>query len=302
MIKFKECARKVDIESTTSLCMDVPTCWNFTYLMLVGGIKYRRVFCMLECDDLAYKHCPTEEEWERGKVMSEFLEPFYEITNLFSGSSYPTSNLYFMEVWNIAQLLEMNSRSHDEVVRSMSLLMKSKFEKYWEDYSDIPLMGAVFDPRMKLKLVEYCYSTLDSLSSQDKVNRLKMKLYSLYDEYQKKSVDASSIKIPQSSGSSNSEVGESKFMEGGVRKELRMKSRVLVGYKSYKGLTSDTKSALDVYLEDLPMDEDVEIDLLKYWKEKSSRFGVLARMACDVLSIPITTEHPNLPLALVHMS
>ncbi|XP_042026424.1 uncharacterized protein LOC121773313 [Salvia splendens] len=71
-------------------------------------------------------------------------------------------------------------------------------------------------------------------------------------------------------------------MEGGVRKALRMKSRVLVGYKSYKGLTSDTKSALDVYLEDLPMDEDAGIDLLKYWKEKSSRFGVLARMACDV--------------------
>ncbi|KAG6397315.1 hypothetical protein SASPL_143481 [Salvia splendens] len=171
-----------------------------------------------------------------------------------------------MEVWNIAQLLEMNSRSHDEVVRSMSLLMKSKFEKYWEDYSDILSMGAVFDPRMKLKLVEYCYSTLDPLSSQDKVNRLKMKLYTLYDEYQKKSVDASSIKIPQSNGSSNSE-----------------------GYKSYKGLTSDTKSALDVYLKDLPMDEDAEIDLLKYRKEKSSRFGVLARMVCDMLSIPITT-------------
>ncbi|KAG6384336.1 hypothetical protein SASPL_155856 [Salvia splendens] len=160
-------------------------------------------------------------------MMSEFLEPFYEITNLFSGSSYPTSNLYFMEVWNIAQLLEMNSRSHDEVVRSMSLLMKSKFEKYWEDYSDILFMGAVFDPRMKLKLVEYCYSTLDPLSSQDKVKRLKMKLYTLYDEYQKKSVDASSIKIPQSSGSYNSEVGEAKFMEGGVRKALRMKSGVL---------------------------------------------------------------------------
>ncbi|KAG6421326.1 hypothetical protein SASPL_117877 [Salvia splendens] len=120
-----------------------------------------------------------------------------------------------MEVWNTARLLETNSRSHDKVVRSMSLLMKSKFEKYWEDYSDILSMGAVFDPRTKLKLVEYCYSTLDPLSSQDKVNRLKMKLYTLYDEYKKKMVDASLSKGPQSSGSSNHEVGELKFIGGG---------------------------------------------------------------------------------------
>ncbi|KAG6436347.1 hypothetical protein SASPL_101243 [Salvia splendens] len=132
-----------------------------------------------------------------------------------------------MEVWNIARLLEMNSRSHDEVVRSMSLLMKSKFEKYWEDYSDILSMGAVFDPRMKLKLVEYCYSTPDPLSSQDKVNRLKMKLYTLYDEYKKKMVDASLSKGPQSSGSSNHEVGEPKFIGGGGVRKMKMNPNVL---------------------------------------------------------------------------
>ena len=32
MIKFKECARKVDAEFTTR--------WNSTYLMLANGIKY----------------------------------------------------------------------------------------------------------------------------------------------------------------------------------------------------------------------------------------------------------------------
>ena len=52
--------------------------------------------------------------------MCEFLEPFYEITTLIFGSSYPTSNLYFMQVWNIARLLDMNSKSHDEPVKSMS--------------------------------------------------------------------------------------------------------------------------------------------------------------------------------------
>ena len=28
--------------------------------------------------------------------------------------------------------------------------------------------------------------------------------------------------------------------------------------------------------------------MLSYWRERSNRFGDLARMACDVLSIPIT--------------
>ena len=163
MMKFKECAQKIGIEVTSSLCLDVPTRWNSTYLMLNSGIQYRRVFNMLEFEDLNYKHCSTKEEWERGEVMCKFLKPFYDITTLISGSSYPTSNLYFMEVWKIACLLERNSKSQDEIVKSMSLQMSSKFEKYWEEYSEILSMGAVFDPRLKLKVLEYCYSRIDPI-------------------------------------------------------------------------------------------------------------------------------------------
>ena len=213
MIKFKECARKTGVEFTSSLCMDVPTRWNSTYLMLDSGIKYRRAFFMLKYDDLAYKHCPTEEEWERGEVMRTFLKPFYDITTLISGSSYRTSNLYFVEVWKISRLLETNSRSQDEVVKSMSIMMKSKFEKYWEEYSEILSIGAVFDPRMKLKLLEYFYTKIDPLSSKDKIAKLKMKLHILYDEYRKRGIGLSLFKVPQSSGSSNSQVGVSEFME-----------------------------------------------------------------------------------------
>ena len=55
-----------------------------------------------------------------------------------------------------------------------------------------------------------------------------MKLYILYDEYKKNGVDASLVKVPQSSGSSNSEVGEPKFKGGGARKALKMNPNVLV--------------------------------------------------------------------------
>lgn len=101
MNKFKECAQKTGIEMTSLVCLDIATRWNSTYMMLASAVKYRRVFNMLAFDDLAYKLCPTEEEWERGERMCEFFSPFYEITTLISGSTYSTFNLYFMEVWKI---------------------------------------------------------------------------------------------------------------------------------------------------------------------------------------------------------
>lgn len=57
-----------------------------------------------------------------------------------------------------------------------------------------------------------------------------------------------------------------------------------------KFASGDKKSYLDKYLEDELEDESNDIDLLQFWKNKESSFGPeLARMACGVLSIPITT-------------
>nr|GLL44827.1 zinc finger BED domain-containing protein RICESLEEPER 2-like [Ipomoea trifida] len=53
--------------------------------------------------------------------------------------------------------------------------------------------------------------------------------------------------------------------------------------------SGDTKSNLDKYLEDDQLNELDDIDVLTYWKEKEHRYGELAKMACDVLSIPITS-------------
>lgn len=51
------------------------------------------------------------------------------------------------------------------------------------------------------------------------------------------------------------------------------------------------KSALDKYLDEpvLDMGSNLDLDVLTYWKNNSSRFKELSLMACDVLSIPITT-------------
>lgn len=98
MIHFKDCVKQVgNIDTKVGLRMDVPTRWNSTFAMLESAIKYRRAFVKLSLTDSHFVHCPTTEEWMRGEVMCDFLRPFYVITNLFFGSSYPTSNAYFFE-------------------------------------------------------------------------------------------------------------------------------------------------------------------------------------------------------------
>jgi len=47
-----------------------------------------------------------------------------------SGSSYPTSNLYFFQVWKIQCLLIESVQDGDEVIRNMVEKMMVKFDKY----------------------------------------------------------------------------------------------------------------------------------------------------------------------------
>ena len=47
--------------------------------------------------------------------------------------------------------------------------------------------------------------------------------------------------------------------------------------------------SLDLYLEEPRISFSGNFDVLGYWKDRSNRFGDLARMTCDVLSILITT-------------
>ena len=100
---------------------------------------------MFSLNDRNYKYFPSNK-WVRGEKICKFLMPFYEMTKLISGSSYPTSNLYFSQVWKIEVLLLEYLNGEDEVLKMMASQMKHKFDKYLNEYSVLFAMGVVLDP------------------------------------------------------------------------------------------------------------------------------------------------------------
>ncbi|XP_013589208.1 PREDICTED: zinc finger BED domain-containing protein DAYSLEEPER-like [Brassica oleracea var. oleracea] len=272
---FQKCVDAAGVVESGWLILDVSTRWNSTYYMLERSLKYRNAFVKLETfDKKSYKSAPTAEEWTRADNICDFLGPFAVITSLMSGSNYPTANLYFYQVWLIHDWLRRNEESDDEIVRHLVPPMKEKFDKYWDEASGIFAMAAVFDPRFKLSIVECCLGKLDMSTRDEKVKNLRENLSILFETYDKKSKNNSPSTEPRET------VSQKACAAGSIGTAFRKVSGIVSG-----------KTPLQAYLEEPPLDitNFQSLDIFDWWKDNEHRYGDLAAMACDLLSIPITT-------------
>ncbi|KAG4982736.1 hypothetical protein JHK87_027485 [Glycine soja] len=157
------------------------------------------------------------------------------------------------------------ARDEDEVIKRMAEDMMLKFDKYWDEYSVVLAFDAVFYPRIKFESLGFCYKKIDPLTWEMKVEKVKRKLYKLWNFYAPKTKSSSSSVKPPSSS-----------------QDFEYKEQV----------ASDSgKSQLDTYLEEttLNLHFTAHMDVLDRWKTKNPRFPHLSIMACDLLSILVTT-------------
>ncbi|XP_026430914.1 zinc finger BED domain-containing protein RICESLEEPER 2-like [Papaver somniferum] len=259
---------------------DVKTRWNSTYLMLDSCLVYRSVFAHLKEVDSDYTNFPTDEEWDQIEVVTKFLKTFYDLTTLFSGSKYPTSNLYFEGVCQVQVLLKKESTNEIEFIGDMVKEMQEKFNSYWENLSPILAMALVLDPRLKLKYLNFDYSKLypDVRQLESKVSYVREDMKKLYNEY---------YTLSRASGSGTQNFGIQTGANSAHQGSEWIQEYV-AAQESGGDLQSDL-SELDQYLSEKYGFVNQPLDILMYWKAQEQRFPVLSRMAGDILSIPIST-------------
>ncbi|KAG5528097.1 hypothetical protein RHGRI_028886 [Rhododendron griersonianum] len=181
LIQFSEIAKQLQLPSKR-LILDCPTRWNSAYLMLSAALEFKDVFPRYSERDLGFAYVPSYEEWEKVEKVCQFLEIFNDVTNIISGSEYPTSNLFLTEVWRIKEILDKSTEDCDDCIRLMAIRMKLKFDKYWGESNLLMGLGKILDPRYKMVLPGFCFPVIyyDPLP---KVSQLKDSLYELYNEY-----------------------------------------------------------------------------------------------------------------------
>ncbi|WCJ29532.1 hypothetical protein M5689_011160 [Euphorbia peplus] len=104
--KFEATLRQLKIPFSKKLVLDCKTRWNSTFLMLQVAISYKDAFKQLKQRDSLYKCVPSDQEWEVAREFCKRLELFYRVTERFSGTHFPTANLYFPNICQIRVALD----------------------------------------------------------------------------------------------------------------------------------------------------------------------------------------------------
>nr|KAJ0189759.1 hypothetical protein LSAT_V11C800454260 [Lactuca sativa] len=274
-IEFLRAVQHVGIESSRGLRQDVSTRWNSTFLMLDNALFYKKALLQMAKTDANFVHCPSSQEWSKIEKICKFLQVFHEVTLAFSGSKYPTANLYFPNVLKIRLLLKEDVVSNDDFIKIMATRMNLKFDKYWSEFSTIMGIVVIFDPHYKFQVIDWPFKRVYGKTSDLEIDLFKKKLFSLFDEY---------VAINTKSKASESSPPSPKVNEN-------LSDTYMTDFDEFSSceFTTDGKSKLELYLEEPKLPRIGDLNVLEYWKPLQVRFPIVSQMARDILVIPIST-------------
>lgn len=194
------------------------------------------------------------------------LKVFYTATQVVSGSSYPTSNLYFHEIWNVKILLEKEASVKDQVIQSMVKAMQEKFNKYWTESYVANSIPVIFDPRFKYGFIEFRLEQAYGSDVGDHLGKVKAALDSLFKEYS------------PPNQSTQGETFDDIVME---------ETNPLADWDHHLSKKkSRPTNELDRYLQEETFPRKDDFDILQWWSIHSSKYPVLSRIARDILAVP----------------
>ncbi|KAL0342694.1 UNVERIFIED_CONTAM: Zinc finger BED domain-containing protein RICESLEEPER 1 [Sesamum calycinum] len=183
-----------------------------------------------------------------------------KVTEMFSGTLYPTSNFYFQKNYDIKVKLDEWVKSPNTLIQDMALSMLRKYDKYWEVCHILIGVAVVLDPRYKMSLVEFFFRKIYHESARFKIDKVRQNCYDLLFDYQ------SSYTLNESSssiGSLENTMSSDVHSNVNVDDSLDEFEQFVVSKTSGASNLSAT-SELDMYLEESLLPRARDFDILNW--------------------------------------
>lgn len=205
------------------------------------------------------------------------MKVFYKATLALSGTKYVTANLYFHEVCHVHYKLREWLNSELYYVREMAQIMFGKFMKYWDECSLLFTVACVLDPRWKMERIIFMYEKIYGSNVDVRIDKALTFLKDLYKEYSAK------ISSPSCTSTQNVVVNNAEICE--IDDELGEDWSKFISSRS----VTISRNDLDVYLEETLTPDEKGFDVLLWWKGYVKKFSLLALIAKDIFTIPVTS-------------
>jgi Domain of unknown function (DUF4413)/hAT family C-terminal dimerisation region len=192
----------------------------------------------------------------------------------------PTINLFLVKVYKVKQVISEAYFSDDVFLKTMSIPMWEKFEKYWGEIWILMSIASILDLRFKLMSVDFTFTKLYPAEEVgSRIEEVTKTLQNLYEKYSKdhRAKDRKTV------------VGSTTDATPAVRTR---KNDDFYAFLKSIDVENPSKSDLEVYLGEprfVVEDEESSFDVLKWWSQNYSKFSILSKLTCDVLCNPITT-------------
>ncbi|KAJ3709069.1 hypothetical protein LUZ61_012774 [Rhynchospora tenuis] len=266
--------------------------WNENSTRLLKDILiYREVFsgyyARTETDQFIFSGiCLYSFHWQILELMLDISGLVNCAINEFRSFKHPSSHLYLRNIFEIVDMIAIKKKNSGCICQDGECrvhdweYLRDQFVHFVTEAADIFIVAGVLDPRLKLSFFEYCMKEMGNFIGLEKtVSGYREIVNKFFSEYAKKDADFVSPSL----------VGNIDMQDEGNllnNNTYRPPTKITERFSQHiRGLC--VISELDEYLGEKVIDiEDVDFDLLGWWKQNQSRFPILSRMARDILAVP----------------